>query len=92
MKREENQPVVKMEIPTLSSFLLSEAKQMSPDGWSRLVSLFGPVVYRWCRTSGVPNEDAPDVVQDVFASVARGISRFERQSDEASREKRRIRI
>jgi len=57
---------------------------MDPEGWSRLVSTFGPIVYRWCRTSGVSESDAPDVVQEVFASVARGIADFERQKREGS--------
>ena len=64
--------------PTLSSLWLAGVQSMDPDSWSRLVETFGPIVYRWCRTSGVGEHDAPDVVQDVFASVARGITGFER--------------
>ena len=52
---------------------------MDPAGWSRLVTTFGPIVYSWCRTSGVRDADAPDVVQDVFAAVARCIANFERE-------------
>lgn len=72
------------EIPTLSSFLMSDVKQMHPEGWSRLVSTFGPVVFRWCRASGVSENDAPDVVQEVFVTVARRIADFERRRDEGS--------
>ena len=72
------------EHPTLSSMLLGGVQQMDPDSWSRLVSTFGPIVYRWCRSSGVSESDASDLVQDVFASVARGISRFEREKTEGS--------
>ncbi len=72
------------EIPTLSSFLLSDVRQMRPEGWSRLVSTFGPIVYRWCRSSGVSGEDSADVVQDVFATVARKIGSFERQKEQGS--------
>ncbi|TWT83086.1 RNA polymerase sigma factor CnrH [Planctomycetes bacterium CA13] len=57
---------------------------MDPDAWSRLATTFGPIVYKWCRVSNVPMSDAADVVQDVFASVARGISDFERQKQEGS--------
>ncbi len=57
---------------------------MDPAGWSRLVTIFGPVVYRWCRLSGVRDADAPDVVQDIFAAVARGIPNFEREKPQGS--------
>lgn len=74
----------KGEHPTASSMLLAGAKTMDPVAWSRLVDTFGGIVYRWCRTSGVAQGDAADVVQDVFASVARGIGRFEREKTEGS--------
>lgn len=57
---------------------------MEPEGWSRLVGTFGPIVYRWCRASGVRDAEAPDVVQDVFASVARGVGDFQRAKDHGS--------
>ncbi|MBC8352512.1 MAG: sigma-70 family RNA polymerase sigma factor [Planctomycetes bacterium] len=64
--------------------LLADVRRMDSEGWSRLVSTFGPIVYRWCRTSGVSESDAPDIVQEVFASVARGIAGFEREKREGS--------
>lgn len=72
------------EHPTASSMLLYEVQRMDPAAWSRLVETFGGIVYRWCRTSGVRENDAADVVQDVFASVARGIGGFQRQKDHGS--------
>jgi len=57
---------------------------MDPEAWNRLVTTFGPIVYRWCRASHVPMSDAGDVVQEVFASVVRGIGTFERQKSEGS--------
>ena len=57
---------------------------MQPDAWARLVTVFTPVVYRWCRQAGLEAHDAADVVQDVFSSVARGIERFERAKGEGS--------
>ncbi|MCA9131602.1 MAG: RNA polymerase sigma factor [Planctomycetales bacterium] len=73
-----------VEHPTLSSQLLAGVQQMDPQGWSRLVQTFGPIVYRWCRASGVREADAADVVQEVFASVARGINGFRREKAEGS--------
>ncbi|QDV88045.1 RNA polymerase sigma factor [Planctomycetes bacterium TBK1r] len=72
------------EHPTLSDPFLQGVKQNDPVQWSRLVETFGPIVYRWCRTSGIAETDASDVVQEVFASVARGIDGFERQKDSGS--------
>jgi RNA polymerase sigma-70 factor, ECF subfamily len=73
-----------LEHPTLSSQFLLGVQRMEPALWSRLVTTFGPIVYRWCRTSGVRDADAPDVVQDVFAAVARGIVSFERERSQGS--------
>lgn len=72
------------EHPTVSTLLLDAVQRMEPESWNRLVGTFGPVVYRWCRTSGVPKAEAPDIVQEVFASVARAIPRFERAKDAGS--------
>ena len=73
-----------VEHPTLSSPFLEAVQQNDPAQWSRLVETFGPIVYRWCRTSGVSHADAPDLVQDVFSSVARGIADFERKKESGS--------
>ncbi len=80
----QNHPQHSPEHPTLSTQFLLSVQRMDPAGWSRLVTTFGPIVYRWCRTSGVQNADAPDLVQEVFAAVARGISNFEREKSQGS--------
>jgi RNA polymerase sigma-70 factor, ECF subfamily len=67
------------EHPTASTALLRGVQKMDATAWGRLVDTFGGIVYRWCRVSGLRPEDAADVVQEVFVSVARGIERFERQ-------------
>ncbi|MCA9187283.1 MAG: RNA polymerase sigma factor [Pirellulaceae bacterium] len=72
------------DLPTLSSMLLGHVQAMDPAAWSRLVNTFGPVVYRWCRASGIDEHQAADVVQDVFVSVARGIGQFQRQKEVGS--------
>lgn len=59
--------------------MLNQVQQMQPEAWQRLVETFGPIVYRWCRRAGVAAGDAPDLVQDVFSSIAKGIGDFERQ-------------
>ena len=72
------------ELPTASSSLLNRLRDMDPDGWSRLVDVFGPIIYRWCRRAGVPEHETADVVQEVFTSVARSIGSFERERPEGS--------
>lgn len=63
---------------TISSTLLDRIRARRPDAWQRLVDLYGPVVYRWCRQLGVGSADAADCVQEVFAAVAAGIGQFHR--------------
>jgi hypothetical protein len=38
---------------SVSSTLLERLKARRPEAWQRLVDLYGPVVYRCCRWSGV---------------------------------------
>jgi RNA polymerase sigma-70 factor (ECF subfamily) len=62
----------------MSSTLLEQVRAGRPDAWRRLVDLYGPAVYRWCRQLGVSQADAADVVQEVFAAVAADVGRFRR--------------
>jgi RNA polymerase sigma-70 factor (ECF subfamily) len=59
--------------------LLDRVKANRPDAWARLADLYGPVVYRWCRQSGVTRDDAPDVVQEVFTALALHVGSFRRE-------------
>ncbi len=63
---------------SISSTLLEQVRARRPEAWQRLVCLYGPVVYRWCRQYGVARDDAPDLVQEVFAAVALHIDGFHR--------------
>jgi len=45
--------------------------------WQRFVVLYGPLVFYWAKKQGLAEHDAADVLQDVFASVARSIRKFE---------------
>ncbi len=69
---------------SISSTLLERIRTRQPDAWQRLVRLYGPVVYRWCRQLGVSHADAPDVVQEVFAGVAVNVEQFHREGPEDS--------
>ena len=63
---------------SISSTLLEQIRAQQPEAWKRLICLYGPVVYRWCRQYDVPRDDAPDLVQEVFAAVALHIDQFHR--------------
>jgi RNA polymerase sigma-70 factor (ECF subfamily) len=57
--------------------LLDRATEGDALAWKRLVLLYTPLVHWWCRRFGVYRpEDIEDVTQDVFATVAKRISRF----------------
>ncbi len=63
---------------SISSSLLDRVRAAQPDAWERLVELFGPEVYHWCRQSGLQADDAADVVQEVFSAVANHVAQFRR--------------
>ncbi len=67
-----------IEPSSISSTLLERVKAHRPDAWARLVTLYGPVVYRWCRQAGAARDDAPDLVQEVFTAIAQHFGSFRR--------------
>lgn len=64
-----------------SSSLLAKCRVKEHDAWARLARLYGPLVYAWCRRRGLREEDAADVVQDVFRAVFVNIGAFVRSPD-----------
>lgn len=58
--------------------LLDRARGDDPEAWRRLVHLYSPLVYSWARRAGLSNEDASDLMQDVFRSVATNVGKFRR--------------
>ena len=61
-----------------STSLLGRAKAGEGEAWGRLVELYAPLLYEWCRRNGMQADDAADVAQDVFATVARKLESFRR--------------
>jgi RNA polymerase sigma-70 factor (ECF subfamily) len=61
-----------------SHSLLAQLKADEADAWNRLVTLYAPLVYHWCRKLGLAERDVADVLQDVFQSVATHIGGFRR--------------
>jgi RNA polymerase sigma-70 factor (ECF subfamily) len=62
-----------------SSSLLVRVRAQDPSAWQRLVALYAPLVYRWCRCWGLQAADAADVGQEVFGAVARKVGGFRRE-------------
>ena len=63
-------------VGSTSTDLLAQVKVRDPMAWTRLVELYGPFIYSWCRRSGIKAEDARDVVQEVLGSVVSDIDDF----------------
>jgi RNA polymerase sigma-70 factor (ECF subfamily) len=59
-----------------STGLIEGAQAQDPAAWARLVHVYTPLIYAWCRNLGVSRDDMPDLVQDVFTSVAGSIGDF----------------
>src|SRR5205809_698068 len=65
------------ETPSLtSSSLLLGLKAQERMAWVRLVRLYAPLVYYWCRQAGLQAADAADLGQEVFVAVARRIAEY----------------
>jgi RNA polymerase sigma-70 factor (ECF subfamily) len=63
---------------SLSTELLAGLKDHQAEAWRRLLGLYGPVVFGWCKSNGLQASDAEDVVQEVFRTVLTRISEFRR--------------
>jgi RNA polymerase sigma-70 factor, ECF subfamily len=61
-----------------SSSLLERVQAQDSQAWQRLVDLYGPLVYHWCRRHRLQAEDMADVFQEVFRAVASHITAFRR--------------
>lgn len=59
--------------------LLYRLKANEAAAWDRLVLLYAPLVYHWCRKLQLPDQDAADIFQDVFQSLAAKITTFRKE-------------
>ena len=67
-----------------SSGLIELVKRRDSDAWRRLARLYTPLVYRWARECRLQENDAADVVQEVFLAVASHIENFCHDQPQAS--------
>jgi RNA polymerase sigma-70 factor (ECF subfamily) len=61
------------ESPTSTS-LVHRVRQNEAQAWHELAAIYLPLVYTWCRQSGVSPDDAGDVSQEVFRAVHRTVA------------------
>jgi RNA polymerase sigma-70 factor (ECF subfamily) len=62
-----------------SRSLLERVKADESDAWNRLVGLYAPLVFHWCQRWHLRDQDAADVFQEVFQSVAQHIRAFRKE-------------
>jgi RNA polymerase sigma-70 factor (ECF subfamily) len=63
--------------PSTPYSLLIAARDGQPEAWNRFVHLYGPLIYRWVRRTGLQSSDAADITQDVLMSVSKDLSKFD---------------
>jgi RNA polymerase sigma-70 factor (ECF subfamily) len=61
-----------------SPSLLVRVQTNQAGAWERLVDLYAPLVYHWCKRGGLSPEDSADVFQEVFRALAAHIAGFRR--------------
>jgi RNA polymerase sigma-70 factor (ECF subfamily) len=59
-----------------SRSLIDRLKANEPAAWDRLVRLYAPLVFHWCRRWHLQEEDMADILQEVFQAVVTHIEDF----------------
>jgi RNA polymerase sigma-70 factor (ECF subfamily) len=58
--------------------LLERVRAGEPAAWESLVALYAPLVYHWCRRWDLQEQDAADILQEVFQAVLTHLADFRR--------------
>jgi RNA polymerase sigma-70 factor (ECF subfamily) len=62
---------------TTPASLLDRLRQpFDPEAWARFVALYTPLIYSWGRRVGLQDQDASDLVQDVFVTLLQVLPTF----------------
>ncbi|MDB5340456.1 MAG: rpoE 2 [Planctomycetaceae bacterium] len=72
-------PAGPSEADATSLSLLVRLKANDATAWDRLVVLYAPLIYYWCRKLYLPEQDAADVFQEVFQAVSAKIHSFRKE-------------
>ena len=63
-------------VTTSPSLLMRLQNGKQSRAWLRFVKLYTPVLFGWVRSQGITNEDAADIVQDIFALLVEKLPTF----------------
>ena len=63
-----------------SRSLLERVRVDDPGAWGRLVDLYAPLVFRWCRRWNLPEQEIADIFQEVFQAVATHVAGFRKEN------------
>ena len=63
-----------------SRSLLEQIRLNDRSSWDRLLRLYAPLVFHWCRKWNLQHADAADIFQEVFRSVAANVCAFQKES------------
>jgi RNA polymerase sigma-70 factor (ECF subfamily) len=71
---------------TTSVSLIERLRQPGDkEAWGRLVELYTPLLFFWAKKLGLQEQDAADLVQDVFAILVRKMPEFMYNPDKSFR-------
>lgn len=61
--------------------LLEKARQNDGRAWEKIVQLYAPLVYRWCRRAGMSYHDIENLSQEAFTLAYRKLARFRKEKE-----------
>ncbi len=64
---------------TRASLILRLKDAEDGAAWDEVAAVYGPLVFRMAQRQGLQDADADDVVQGVFAAVAKSVSEWVEQ-------------
>ena len=62
---------------TSTSLLVRLRQSDDREAWDSFVTLYGPLIFRWARRTGLREDDATDLVQDVMAVLVKKLPEFQ---------------
>jgi RNA polymerase sigma-70 factor (ECF subfamily) len=69
-------------VHTTSATLLERVRDpANQEAWSRFVQLYTPLMFAWAERSGLQDQDASDLVQEVFLTLLRKLHGFQYDRD-----------
>lgn len=64
---------------TTNQSLIDRLQRQDSHSWKLFVEIYRPLVTYWCRRGGLQGYDIDDVIQEVFTSVSKSITRFRKE-------------